>query len=220
MQETELLLSDILDGKEIQGELTEGPESNDDKAVAPVPEGFCIECEDQPAQLHCEQCTDDFCEVCYASQHRKGTRKKHTSRQLGPGPAPLKRVENSATKETDPIDEEHADDMLISPIRKPESTNPSSVGSYFLERAKYIPLRLTLQERKMLRLLEAALNVSEYTDKIDVIVYASKTKRIVAQIRELCAILSGLVMASDYRVGQELFQDRNFEDNAEFLSHL
>lgn len=102
----------------------------------------------------------------------------------------------------------------------PALVSASCVGNLFFERSKYIPLRLTIEERKFLRLLEAALNVSEYTDKIDVIVYASKTKRIVAQIRELCAILSGLVMAADYKTGQDLFQDRNFEDNAEFLSKV
>lgn len=34
------------------------------------------------------------------------------------------------------------------------------VGDWFIERAKYTPVRLTLDERKLLRLLEAALGKS------------------------------------------------------------
>lgn len=97
----------------------------------------------------------------------------------------------------------------------------AKVGEWFFERSKFIPLRLTIAERKYLRLLEAALQVSEYTDKIDTIGYGlSKAKRIVHQIRELCAILSGLVLATDYKVGQELFSDRDFEANSEFYQRI
>ena len=91
------------------------------------------------------------------------------------------------------------------------------VGDWFVQRSKFIPLRLTLPERKFLRLLEAALTVSEYTDKIDTIGFGmSKTKRIVHQIRELCAIMSGLLLSADYKMGQELFSGRDFQANAEF----
>lgn len=97
----------------------------------------------------------------------------------------------------------------------------AAVGEWFVERAKYIPLRLTLGERKYLRLLEAALQVSEYTDKIDTLGFGlSKAKRIVYQIRELCAILSGLVLSADYKLGQELFTDRDFQRNAEFYQQI
>jgi hypothetical protein len=68
-----------------------------------------------------------------------------------------------------------------------------------------------------LRLLDAALQVSEYMDKIDTLGFGlSKARRIVHQIRELCKILSGLVLAADYKRGQELFTDHDFASNPEF----
>lgn len=95
------------------------------------------------------------------------------------------------------------------------------VGEWFVERAKFIPLRLTMGERKYLRLLDATLTVSEYTDKIDVIGFGlTKAKRIVHQIRELCAIMSGLMLSADYKLGQELFKDRDFESNSEFYQQV
>lgn len=45
---------------------------------------------------------------------------------------------------------------------EPQPVIGGNVGEWFVERSKYIPMRLTLLERKYLRLLEAALNVSEY----------------------------------------------------------
>ena len=120
----------------------------------------------------------------------------------------------------DEADSSDSDDIEPSVAIDVSSTQPiigSQVGEWFVERAKFIPLRLSLSERKYLRLLEAALTVSEYTDKIDTIGFGfSKAKRIVFQIRELCAIMSGLVLSADYKKGQELFVDRNFEANAEF----
>ena len=59
------------------------------------------------------------------------------------------------------------------------------------------------------------------TDKVDTIGFGlSKPKRIVQQIRELCAILSGLILATDYKQGQELFQDRDFKGNELFFQQL
>lgn len=87
------------------------------------------------------------------------------------------------------------------------------------KRAQFIPLRLSPSERKILRLVEAALNVSEYTDVVDVLP-ASRVRarqRIHDQIRDLCSILTGLAVAMDYAVGQRLVKDRNFADNEQFF---
>ena len=68
--------------------------------------------------------------------------------------------------------------------------------------------------------LEAALNVSDYTSKVDVIIYSSRVKRMVAQIKEMCSILSGLVVASDYKLGQQLFEDKDFAHNHLFFKNI
>ncbi|KAL5530098.1 hypothetical protein ACEPAF_6355 [Sanghuangporus sanghuang] len=215
-----------------------GPEDRaegwDEEEGISAKDGFCIECEDQPAQIFCEQCQDNYCDVCFAAQHRKGTRKQHKQQSLSVKETVLKKnVENGKKDDSDKMDEDEGDDSdwenaVPSSVPVPsyydlngDQPQPGSpAGDWFLERAKYIPLRLTLSERKYLRLLEAALQVSEYTDKIDIFHYGSKVKRIVAQIKEICAILSGLVLAADYKQGQELFTDRDFAANAEFYQQI
>ncbi|EJD01551.1 uncharacterized protein FOMMEDRAFT_111459 [Fomitiporia mediterranea MF3/22] len=210
------------------------PEGWDEEDGTTAKEGFCVECEDQPAQVNCEQCADNYCEVCFAAQHRKGTRKQHMQKLLMVKQRRAKRakvLENGTTGKDDKMDEDGGSDwehVIDEPAPNASSADVSgqqpapgsAVGDWFLERAKYIPLRLTLPERKYLRLLEAALQVSEYTDKIDILHFGSKVKRIVAQIKEICAILSGLVLAADYKQGQELFSDRDFEANADFYQQI
>lgn len=206
----------------------------------PVLEGFCIECEDQPADLVCENCGDPYCEVCFAAQHRKGSRKAHTTKPIqkaavkGTGAAPAEgkvggdekmNVDDEKEDDNDEEDEDWERVTSGSPtVPSKTQLQPNIgdvVGEWFVERAKFIPLRLTMGERKYLRLLDATLTVSEYTDKIDVIGFGlTKAKRIVHQIRELCAIMSGLMLSADYKLGQELFKDRDFESNSEFYQQV
>ncbi|KAJ1944514.1 hypothetical protein GGF37_002158 [Kickxella alabastrina] len=220
----------------------------DEAPVAPVvegtPEGFCVECKDQQAQVYCEQCQEDFCEVCGGMIHRTGRRKQHVLKSIAAVPqdgatdeaeqnarSAATIAENLAATDAEmegddesSLKHQHDSGALSVSFSaqsgKVETTGGPSFSDWITERSKFIPLRLTLKERKYLRLLEAALNVSEYTDKIDILMYGNKAKRIVSQIKELCAILSGLVLASDYKAGQTLFEDRQFEDNEEFFQKI
>ncbi|KDN36009.1 hypothetical protein RSAG8_11160, partial [Rhizoctonia solani AG-8 WAC10335] len=224
---TQWTLSSILDNPDtFELEMTNG----DDKMVEePVEEdkgavgGYCIECEDQPANVYCKTCTDDFCDVCFEAQHRKGTRKLHESRPLesfqrttAPAMTPAQQdVEAEAEAEAEAEgadDDETLEELDIDQPIAESSTAP--LKSLLSKRAKHIPLRLTLLERKLLRLLESALHVSEYTDRVDILSYSStRTKRAAAQIRELCSILSGLCLAADYKAGQALFEGQDFAAN-------
>ena len=69
------------------------------------------------------------------------------------------------------------------------------------ELARYVPLRLSPEERSLLSVLEQTLHVSEYTDHVDVTSRArvNKTRRILDGILEACHIATGLGIAS----GQE-----------------
>ncbi|CEL58591.1 UPF0652 protein [Rhizoctonia solani AG-1 IB] len=224
-------LSSILDNPDaFEADLTNGDEKiaedeivEDDKGAE---EGYCIECEDQPASVYCEACADDFCEVCFEAQHRKGTRKLHKSRPLQATQPPSATATATASTQPDAGGESNEADA-DEDVEEGESEEPvagSSTArskSSLAKRAKSIPLRLTLQERKLLRLLESALHVSEYTDKVDILSYNStRTKRAAAQIRELCSILSGLCLAADYKTGQELFEGRDFAANEDWFARV
>lgn len=240
-------LADILSGNVDDEQLANngpGEEMEEDEPETEAKEGYCVECEDQPAELTCETCSDVYCQVCFQAQHRKGSRRSHTTKPLAAKPTTGTRSKQPLTTinghhvvagSSKPVEEEFLD---LGPDSAPRSgaTTPappaplpsayqpalgSSVGDWFFERAKYIPMRLTPEERKYLRLLEGALTVSEYTNKIDIISFSSsKPRRVVAQIRELCSIISGLLLAADYNLGQQLFSERNFEANATFYQEI
>ncbi|KAJ4458462.1 putative UPF0652 protein [Paratrimastix pyriformis] len=194
---------------------------DDELGAEPAKPGMCIECGDMQAEVFCEQCGDDFCRLCWTSTHRKGTRAQHKTRLLAGVVAHTPATATPARPAAEAEPEVADDGSLISPppmVRSPAAMAPE--GSNFVERAKWIPIRLSLQERKELRLVEAALNVSEYTDKIDVLSYHNPAKRMVVQLREVCAVLSGLVVASDYAAGQKLLKDRNFHEFDFFFKHM
>jgi hypothetical protein len=69
------------------------------------------------------------------------------------------------------------------------------------ERAKYIPIRLSLGERKMLRLVESAMTCCDYTSEVDR-PFKSAARRTHAQLKGVTSVLRGLVTACDYSKGQ------------------
>lgn len=141
---------------------------NATSAESEIVPGMCVECRDQPISGYCEQCQDDYCDVCFQAQHRRGKRATHKFLRAQVA-APASAAPSSSTPETnmDGIEEsDSVDEEAEAPVTK--QVSHSIKQRSFLERAKYIPLRLAYDERKQFRLLEAALNVSEYTDKVDV----------------------------------------------------
>ena len=63
--------------------------------------------------------------------------------------------------------------LHVLPIPKEEK---EMLANWFLERSKYIPLRLSYEERKYLRLVKATMNGAEYTDLVDGKTHKSEKK--------------------------------------------
>lgn len=200
----------------------EAPESENPLNTAnftEAAEGMCVECIDQEAAIYCEQCLEEYCPVCFQAIHKKGNRKLHKVKYLNEELRKSKEQEMSEDSEDDDSDEE---EELTSNTNRPNTNSVIPVvntdAAWFEDRAKFIPLRLTLEERKYLRLLEASLQVSDYTDKVDVAAFASsKPKRIVQQLKEICAILCGVTASTDFKAGQQMVVNREFAGSAEFF---
>lgn len=74
------------------------------------------------------------------------------------------------------------------------------------DRSKYIPLRLSMGERKMLRLVEAAMSCCEYTTVVDQ-KFKSSTRRTHSQLKNIFSVLRGMVSSCDYIAGQKLLSE-------------
>lgn len=126
---------------------------------------------------------------------------------------------NNNHLESDNDLERRSDDSSGSP--GPSSVSASSCSMALAEFAEFVPLRLDSRERHLLTVLEQTLNVSEYTDHVDVAATNTgymgggdyyggggfgrgggatrggiKTRRILDGIMEVCHIAVGLVTAS------------------------
>lgn len=197
---------------------------------------MCIECEDVPAGVKCVDCDDAFCGLCYQWLHRKGKRAKHTIENIHGKDKPVKiNVEGTTEHFVRSFQENKPKEEIKERAEiKPTEVRQSAEG--FLNHIKTIPLRLNAEERKILALLEAALNISEYTDKVDVSrsmtgfnfgfwSFSSfgrsgendkKEHVIRRELNEVFSLISGLFTATDFRQGKKLVAN-DFKQNSEFF---
>lgn len=118
---------------------------------------------------------------------------------------------------------EHEEDPLdaVADIKLESGSRIDGVGSHntVLERAKYIPLRLSLGERKMLRLVEASMSCCDYTTEVDR-PFKISARRTHEQLKGVTAVLRGLVTACDYSAGQKLLADDEYADFEKFFRKM
>jgi hypothetical protein len=123
----------------------------------------------------------------------------------------------------------------------------ASAGSMFASRlsnqllwsmADHVPVRLDEHERRLLRLVDGALDISEYTDVVDVAAnmmgyggggYGGRSSyaggatgangRIVDQLKEIFQLFIGLELTSNFKHGCELGQGA-VKDDAKFYQHM
>ena len=123
---------------------------------------------------------DDFCSVCFLAQHRKGKRATHNAQSYSSAPVMELLVEPVAAPAPSPVPQVHValdDKSLIQGGGAVWFVQANLLLASVVGRAKYIPLRLSGEERKYLALLEAVLEVSEYTDEVDILSYTDKHVR-------------------------------------------
>lgn len=220
-------LSQLLDQETVDDDHAGAAEAADEEiidslsaALNDVALGVCVECEEVAGDVYCDQCDDCYCNMCYSILHRKGNRAKHTCTQIST--ADKKKASALATSLGVPL----APAPSAAGLKKP--TSELGVGSslerlkgpWFAMRARYIPVRLTLKERKRLRLVVASLAVSDYTGRIDTPALQKGAKRQHQQLKEICANFTGVLVSTDAAVGKEVAVERDFGTYGPFLQNV
>ncbi|DAZ97948.1 TPA: hypothetical protein N0F65_006373 [Lagenidium giganteum] len=215
-------------------------------AMAPPPPTpgavmMCVECEDTEAGVRCDTCDDVYCILCYEAQHHAGTRRGHTKVVLEvaapppPPPPPQVLKNDAAATNATPSNNSEQKQPMAAPATAVASVTSDDEGSSadeeeepsttprlaaLMKEAKFIPMRLSDEERALFLLLDSALTVSEYTDKVDVLSYRSPAKRIVHELQEIFSTLSGMMVVNDFRRGKRLIQQKKFQQNEEFFQQV
>uniref|UniRef100_A0AAV1T4Z0 B box-type domain-containing protein n=1 Tax=Peronospora matthiolae TaxID=2874970 RepID=A0AAV1T4Z0_9STRA len=132
-----------------------------------------------------------------------------------PLPPPVAVTKDVTADQKEALEAEDSDDDDELMMREIEA-----VPSALMKEAAFIPLRLSEDERALFNLLDAALNVSEYTDAVDVLSSYSTVKRMLRELNETFGVLSGLLIANNFREGRRLVQQKQFKDNEDFFGRV
>ena len=81
-------------------------------------------------------------------------------------------------------------------------------------------MRLTQEERVVLGVLENALDVSEYTDTVDIYGRQPKADRIISGLVDMLSICSGLMVCSNLAKGENLMKTKSLADNIHFFRNM
>ena len=93
----------------------------------------------------------------------------------------------------------------------------------FVHRISHCCMRLTDDERKLLAVLENALEVCEYTDVVDVTfshTRKSKQSRIIESLIDILSISCGLLMSNNLNKGEALLAGKTLNDNVPLFAEI
>lgn len=193
---------------------------------------FCVECEDTKFDVSCRDCNDNYCNLCFKAQHRRGNRKSHRFvKVVNPvNPVEVDDVTKLESSENAIMYESVQKSLhLLNGNTVKENTTTSSsvmdmksVSNKYLRKCSFVPMRLSEEERSLFVLLDAALRVSEYTDKVDVLsnYRMSNTQRILKELHHVFNVILGLYVASNYRKGKKCVLHKELRENEELFKRV
>ena len=131
--------------------------------------------------------------------------------------------DNGGGTDQDGDDDDHDDthgNNVNKLIQHHTSTKSSKID---LKRFDFIPLRLNEHERRLLHVLENALDVCEYTDVVDVTfshTRKSKVSRIIDSLVDMLSIASGLIVSNNLSKGEQLLRNKSLNDNVPLFTEI
>jgi hypothetical protein len=130
--------------------------------------------------------------------------------------------DNGDGTDQDGDDDDH-DDAHENTVKNRIQHHTAKSGKVDLKRFDFIPLRLNEHERKLLHVLENALDVCEYTDVVDVTfshTRKSKVSRIIDSLVDMLSIASGLIVSNNLSKGEQLLRNKSLNDNVPLFTEI